>query len=113
MHWSRRRRQRREQQQEHLLLQVQRLLQVETLALVDHQATLHRLLEQQLRRLLLEALSPVAAAMQRQDSQALDRHRELLELLRLQQEIQLEILDSQQLPLREVIFQELGPSMQR
>ena len=113
MHWSRRRRQRKALQQELLLLQVQRLLQVETAALVDHQATLHRLLEQQLRRLLLEALTPVAAAMQRQDSQVLDRHRELLELLRLQQEIQLEILDSQQPPLREAIFQELGQSTRR
>lgn len=109
-HWSQRRQARRERQLEPLLL---RLLAQETLLAVDHQASLYQQQALLQRSLLLEALQPVALAMQRQDSLALKQQEELLELLRLQQEILLEVLQGQQHPLREVIFQQLGQPIPR
>jgi hypothetical protein len=83
MRWSRRRRDR--QRQEWLRLQK---LQEEWLL-------------QCLRSLLLEALEPMAAALQRQDQLTLEKHGQLMDLQR-------EILQSLQPTAQEQVFQRLG-----
>lgn len=52
--------------------------------------------QQLLRQALLEALTPLAAALQRQDRLAESRHQQQLEHLKLVQDLQMEVLSSLQ-----------------
>lgn len=108
MHW-RLTRTEREQRQAVLLTQV--LLQLQEQQEVQ-QRLVHsqeqilervgRLPQEESRPLLLEALAPLAQALLRQDSLAVQHQQETRELL-------LEVLTSQQPPVSEQIFQRIGP----
>lgn len=81
--------------------QVRALLALETTALLDHLDSRLRTERLQQELLLLQALAPVAQAMQRQDSLAQQRHQEQKELL-------LEILQGQQPSARTQISPLIG-----
>ena len=85
MHWRQRARKREQQQEERLL----RLVLWQVADQLERQQIQLRELELQQRRLLVEAMTPLAAALQRQDSLRNQQQTELKELL-------LEVLNSQQ-----------------
>ena len=85
MHWRRRARAREQQREERLL----RLVLWQVADQLERQQIQLRELELQQRRLLVEAMTPLAAALQRQDSLRSQQQAELKELL-------LEVLNSQQ-----------------
>lgn len=110
----------RERKQEVLLTQVLLQLQVQQEVQQHQQASLDRLLHSQVlllervralpqeqpRPLLLEALQPLAQALLRQDSLAVQHQQETRELL-------LEVLNSQQPEVSEQIFRRIGPPAQK
>lgn len=90
MHWRQRARERRLQEQAQMREQFRAMLRLQ-----------EQRLQEQNRQLLLEALRPVALAMQRQDSLHQQQHQQLESLL-------LEVLNSLQPSAAQQIFQRIG-----
>lgn len=91
MRWSRRRRERQRQEQwerdKRLLLEMQL----------------------QTRALLMEAMRPLAEALQRLDKRQVEEHQDLVVLIAEHRELLVEILQSQQPPAQQQIYQRIGP----
>jgi uncharacterized damage-inducible protein DinB len=78
----------------------------------EQERRLLHLLEAQTRALLLEALTPVAEAMRRQDQRQAETQASLEALAQESRALLIEVLQGQMPPLRDRIFQDLGQPQQ-